>query len=132
LEEAQIRLAFHHGRFTLHYWETELPVSPRSYSRILTPARERLGESAPDEALMELESIITAARNLPPHHERDPERRHARHREAEVIRRRIAALVDSSAEVRPAIERSVRRLNGRKGDARSFDELDVLLNAQTY
>src|SRR5207302_7997586 len=43
-----------------------------------------------------------------------------------------AALVDHSAKVRTLVEASVTRLNGSVGNPRSFDELDALLNEQSY
>src|SRR5207249_4170142 len=50
----------------------------------------------------------------------------------EVVKRRLAALTAASADVGPLVEACVRRFNGNAGDPRSFDELDRLLNEQSY
>jgi (1->4)-alpha-D-glucan 1-alpha-D-glucosylmutase len=55
-----------------------------------------------------------------------------RHREKEVIKRRLAALTAASPPVRAFLERNVELFNGHSGDAHSFDLLDDLLNAQVY
>src|SRR5207302_10063278 len=130
LEQGQIRANFGQGRFCLRYYEHRLPLSTRSYGRILAPARERVERD--DEAAMELESIITAARNLPSDHDRSPARRTERHREAEVIKRRLGALVETTPAVGSAIEVALKELNGRPGDRHSFDALHELLDAQPY
>lgn len=47
-------------------------------------------------------------------------------------KRRLAALVETSAEVRGAIGLSLQEINGRRGDPRSFDKLEKLLAEQFY
>ena len=49
-----------------------------------------------------------------------------------MVKRRLAALADRSHDVAQLIASCVRRLNGRAGDAHSFDPLDRLLNEQSY
>jgi (1->4)-alpha-D-glucan 1-alpha-D-glucosylmutase len=53
-------------------------------------------------------------------------------REKEVIRRRLARLTESCEVIRMSIEETVRIFNGKRGDPRSFDFLDSLLNDQAY
>src|SRR5262245_63573192 len=69
LESGELRLAFEGGAFFIEYYESRFPVSPRSYSRILEAAIERLtersAEAEPNDPLVELQSIATAARHLP-------------------------------------------------------------------
>src|SRR5262249_10325216 len=62
----------------------------------------------------------------------DESRIRERHRETEIIRRRLSALIDSSDEVHAAVEHSRRDLNGIKGEPRSFDRLEQLLAQQAY
>src|SRR5204863_6107408 len=50
----------------------------------------------------------------------------------ESIRRRLARLVDGSAEVRAALDRGLALYNGTPGEPRSFDRLDALISAQSY
>ena len=134
LEQGKIQLAFEDGTFTLYYYQTKLPVSPDSYHGILSEALatliEALGEG--DESVLELQSIITALGYLPGTTERATDRVEERHREKEVIKRRLAVLWGSSLDVRSAIEKTVRAFNGTIGDARAFDHLDALLDLQCY
>ncbi len=130
LERGQIRVELDGGAFILRYYDTVLPLSPRTYAQVLARARERL--PGDDEAAMELESIITASRNLPADDERDPDRRAERHRETEVIKRRLAVLVETRPDVVQAVDAALDELNGRPGDRHSFDALHELLDAQPY
>src|SRR5262249_37858679 len=90
-----------------------------------------LGEHRGDD-VDELLSVLAEADHLPPRTSSRPEDAAARAREKEIVKRRLAALVDRSAAVRDLIADAVRDLNGSRGDARSFDRLDDLLNRQSY
>ncbi len=81
---------------------------------------------------MELESIITAISHLPPRTESDPALVRERQREKEVIKGRLAALVQNAPEFRAAIDASLADLNGTRGDPHSFDRLEKLLADQAY
>lgn len=134
LESQEIALEYADGGFVLRYDETRLPVAPRSWVQILThrlePLTATLGEQDPH--LQEYQSIITALSNLPPRTDTAPERIRERMREKEVIRRRLARLVEESEAIRASIEETVRIYNGKRGDPRSFDLLDRLLDEQAY
>jgi (1->4)-alpha-D-glucan 1-alpha-D-glucosylmutase len=132
LERQELRLTYSGGAFLVRYYDDALPVAPDTYADILDPAREDwLADHAGPDA-DELQSILTACRNLPSRGERDSEQIATRAREKETVKRRLAALVERSAEVDALINQSVTRLNGVAGQPRTFDELDALLNAQSY
>jgi (1->4)-alpha-D-glucan 1-alpha-D-glucosylmutase len=134
LENGEIGVVYENGAFEARYYEWRLPVAPRSWVHLLQPALQRisgvLDESNADR--MELESIITAIEHLPERNETDPERIRERMREKEVIKRRLAALLDHSAAIRAALESSLKEINGVKGDPHSFDRLEKLLEHQAY
>ena len=134
LENAELQVAYAEGSFCLHYWETELPIAPRSYSQILQPCLGALAArlEPADERLLELQSILTAISHLPTRSETAFDRIAERQREKEVIKRRLATLVEGSSEVRDALEATLRVVNGVKGQPASFDLLDALLNEQAY
>jgi (1->4)-alpha-D-glucan 1-alpha-D-glucosylmutase len=134
LENGEIHLHFEAGAFVITYYERRFPVSPRSAIAILEPACERVRAllDAGDPHLVELESIITSLRVLPPRTETDPERVRIRLREKEVAKRRLAALTEANGTVREAIEQTVVAMNGRRGDPHSFDQLEALLAHQAY
>jgi (1->4)-alpha-D-glucan 1-alpha-D-glucosylmutase len=134
LENGEIHLLYEAGAFFITYYERRFPVAPRSTLGILEPAceRVRVGLDVEDPHLVELESIITSLRVLPPRTESDPERVRVRLREKEVAKRRLAALIEASDAVREAIEQTVAGMNGRRGDPHSFDQLEALLAHQAY
>ncbi len=134
LESLHIRLAYEAGAFVVRYFENVFPVSPSGYDRILKhrlPELEQaLGAENPD--CVELLSILTAIAHLPPATTRDPGQVAERHREKEVIKRRLGTLTEQSKEVRDFVLKNVEHFNGENGNHHSFDLLDDLLNAQPY
>ncbi len=132
LESGQLRLSYESGAFFLHYWDTVLPIAPHTYDRILGYRLDALIAElgADDEHLLELESILTALGYLPATDDTDPEKMAERHREKEVIKRRIAALYDASAEVRTAIAVALDAFN--TADGAGIEMLDDLLDLQPY
>jgi (1->4)-alpha-D-glucan 1-alpha-D-glucosylmutase len=134
LENQELRLEFQDGGFRIRYHDTLLPLAPRTYRLVLEWRLDELGRTlARDDAhFIELRSILTALDHLPLQTEREPARREERQREKEVVKRRLAALVEESPEVRAFVEDNVRRFNGVKGQSRSFDRLDDLLGVQAY
>jgi (1->4)-alpha-D-glucan 1-alpha-D-glucosylmutase len=134
LESQQICLAYAAGTFTLSYFDHRFPVAPRSYGLILGHDLAELENRLPadDPALVEYQSILTAVGHLPRRTEVEPAKVAERQREKEVIKRRLAALTESSASVHEFIERNVALFNGRPGDPHSFDLMDELLEDQAY
>ena len=134
LENQELQLVYDDGRFRVSYYDRRFPIAPRSSLLILRLALEHLERELPAEAphRMEFESIMTAISNLPPRTSHDPEQNAIRHRETEVIRRRLATLSSVSVPVHRALEVAVTELNGRRGDPASFDRLEELLSDQVY
>jgi (1->4)-alpha-D-glucan 1-alpha-D-glucosylmutase len=133
LERQEITLRYVNGAFTIRYFETELPVAPGTYNRILgVNADALLDVIGNTDAGLEFLSIRTAIRHLPGRDAQAPEARAERSREKEVIKRRLARLTDTAPAVISHIERAVAAINGERGDPRSFDRLDALLSVQPY
>ena len=134
LERGELRLARDGGAFALEYFEHRFPISPRSVPRLLRhridELQAELGEA--DIQLQELLSILTALEKLAPRHEVDPGKVVERAREKEVAKRRLQALFESSPRILRHVDDAVAAFNGRPGDARSFDLLAELLDAQAY
>jgi (1->4)-alpha-D-glucan 1-alpha-D-glucosylmutase len=134
LERQEIRLAYEDGAFWLDYFDTRLPVAPRSYPSILKHDIHRLAETVSDSdpGLQELLSIVTSLERLPERTDLDPERLVERQREKEIGKRRLARLTTESADIRRHVEDNVRAFNGTPGEPASFDLLDRLLGEQGY
>src|SRR5262249_43822395 len=124
----------HEGEFSVRYADHELPLTPKSWSRILSNRLDSLVQEvgASDPSVMELQSILTALKNLPDSGEHDEDRITERYREVEVIKKRLSALVGAHSLVRAHIEANVLALNGKKEEPSSFDELDAMLGEQAY
>jgi (1->4)-alpha-D-glucan 1-alpha-D-glucosylmutase len=134
LENQEITLVYEEGRFLIRFYDHRLPVAPESSVVVLTHRLEELiaqaGTSSPP--VQEMQSIITALRNLPSRAETEPQRVEERYREKEIIRQRLASLVGDSPAIAGFLDENIRLFNGTKGDPRSFDLLDALLNDQVY
>jgi len=134
LESQSIRALYDGGGFALDSLGTHFPLAPRSWSPLLERTLVKAKETLPDTDghVLELESIITAISHLPPREDTDLARVRERQREKEVIRRRVAALVEDSDVVRTSLKEVLAVINGNKGDTHSFDSLEKLLDDQAY
>jgi len=133
LERGEFKIEFEEGAFFLRYFEAKLPLTPRSYVRLLVPALARLPDQGIEESFrLELQSIITALEYLPARTEIDPDKMAERAREKEITKRRLAGLCNQCGPVRKAIADTLTEIEGRAGDSRSFDAFDQLLNSQCY
>ena len=131
LENQELQVRFVDGAFAVEYYDQSLPLAPKSWIHLLQHNVDRL-TATDDPHVIELHSIMTALRNLPSRYEREPERVAERYREKDVVKRRLAALVEQSPAIRDYILDNVRHFNGVKGQPESFDLLDQLLNSQAY
>ncbi|HEU4684926.1 MAG TPA: malto-oligosyltrehalose synthase [Nitrospira sp.] len=133
LESQEIQVAYEGGAFHLRYADHVLPLAPKTWTHLLSYGLERLvAEGDQRMPVLELQSIVTALKNLPGREERDPERIAERDREQEVIKKRLSTLMDESETVRVLVLDNVRLFNGERGRSESFDLLDALLNEQAY
>lgn len=134
LESGELKLEYREGAFFLRYYQSLLPLEPRSYRTILTRGLDAWKETQPAdcEDVRELESIITALEHLPEHTDTEPGRSAERQREKEVIKGRLRTLTERATAVAEFIARNVLELSGTPEDLHSFDGLDKLLDAQVY
>jgi (1->4)-alpha-D-glucan 1-alpha-D-glucosylmutase len=134
LESQSIRALYDGGGFALDSLGTQFPLAPRSWAPLLETTLVKAKEKLPDTDghVLELESIITAISHLPPREDTDLARVRERQREKEVIRRRVAALVEDSDVVKTCLKEVLTIINGSKGDPHSFDSLEKLLDEQAY
>jgi len=133
LENQEIQLCFTGSEFLIRYWSHELPIAPDTYPLILEHEIEALeseiGREDPD--FQEYSSIITAFKNLPPRTELGAQEIFERNREKEINKQRLDTIVNRS-QIRAFIDNRVEVFNGKKGEYKSFDLLDRLLNEQAY
>jgi (1->4)-alpha-D-glucan 1-alpha-D-glucosylmutase len=132
LERGELQFEYAGGAFVVRYYENVVPIAPDTYGFVIQTALDPwLADHHGDDA-DELQSVLTAAAHLPPRHACNTEQMAVRAREKEVVKRRLAALVDRSPEVHSLVRSCVRMINGVRSQPRSFDRLDELLNEQSY
>ncbi len=134
LDRGELKLALEEGRFFVRYYETILPLAPRTWGRILghriDTLVESLGGEHPD--LVALKSLIAWFTTLPALTEHDADRVAVRRQQKEEGREKLVALLADSPIVRAFVEDNVRAFNGTPGDPSSMDALDALLADQAY
>jgi (1->4)-alpha-D-glucan 1-alpha-D-glucosylmutase len=134
VENQEIILEYHEGRFFIRYGDHRLPVDPKHSAMILALRLDDLISRAQsdDPHVQELQSILTALRHLPDRNELDTVQVAERYREKEIIRRRLSHIMNESRIVQRFVQENVAIYNGTKGDSKSFDLLDQLLSYQVY
>ena len=134
LEEQQLVLHFEAGTFYLTYYERRFPIAPCSYGEVLKHRLDELERrlDLDHSPFQEYQSILTSITHLPSRETTDPVKIQERHREKEIIKRRLQRLCEDSAIVREFIQENVSLFNGVRGDPHSFDLLDALLLSQAY
>src|SRR6185295_8747446 len=111
---------YHEGSFVVRYADHFVPIAPDTFGSILSNGldqwlQEHAGDVEPSD-VEELRSIITATEHLPGRSSRESELIAVRAREKEVVKRRLAALIDRSRSLSDFVSASVARINGRRGD----------------
>jgi (1->4)-alpha-D-glucan 1-alpha-D-glucosylmutase len=134
LESGAFALVVDDGRAAVRGAGLDVPVDPRELPRVfehdLDALKGRLGTEHPE--LIELQSIVSALRHLPPRTDTDPARSRERQHETEVTRERLVTLLASSPAIRQHVDAAVAALHGTPGVPKTFDALHALLDAQAY
>jgi (1->4)-alpha-D-glucan 1-alpha-D-glucosylmutase len=134
LENGQITLGFEQGAFIINYQSYRLPVGPKTAVALLEPCLTKLKESLSekDDDYLELQSITTACKNLPERSETESKRVAERHREKEIIKRRLTGLYTRNKTIKLTIDEVTKSFNGVTGDSSSFGKLHDILEKQAY
>ena len=135
LESRELEPRFEHdrGSFAIYYHEHRFPLDPRSYPRILEPARKLMSPDAlPPDARAEFESLIAAFGHLPERNSASVDETAERNRDKEVHKRRLASMCAAYPGITGAIDRAVSHLRSDPEAPLSRDALHDLLEAQAY
>lgn len=129
LEDQEIKLVMHDSNIYLQYYENYLPLNVASLISIISLNLDSLKASRSASDVTRLKQKLTKGKKvdgtagqtvtleqLDPHD----------------IESDIRALISSSLEVREHIQKNLDILNGEKGNSRSFDKLDEIINQQIY
>jgi (1->4)-alpha-D-glucan 1-alpha-D-glucosylmutase len=134
LENREIQVIYADEELKVAFYETPLPLAPRTWTMILEPAAAKLRDNLDPahEHVGELESIITALSHLADNTETDDARIRERQREKEIAKKRLSALVAASPEAAQSMNAALAEINGEPGNPRSFDRLERLLDSEAY
>ncbi len=144
LEKGELKLSFEGGSFYLNYYAVRLPINPRQYGQILSLALTELQSHEDPSAtgigslhggtyhVSELQSIMTQLEKMPPRTATDPALIAERAREKEVAKVRLEQLCTDHPPVAQAIAHAIDTIQGKPGDAKSFDRLNALIDSQAY
>ncbi|HSL91352.1 MAG TPA: malto-oligosyltrehalose synthase [Candidatus Limnocylindrales bacterium] len=134
LENQELSLCLEKSGFLVRYNRVKLPLSVKSYLRILSHRIETLEETygADSPAFRELWELIASIEHLPDLPPGDSAAATARFRKEEEIRDALWRLNQGRPEIRSFLEENIRIINGRKGNPESFEPLDRLLSEQHY
>ncbi len=134
IQAGRLKPYFDNGSFGVTINGTRLPLDPRTYGTILNPVLESYRAEAGPEAtgVLELQSITSAVRHLPPRDDPDESHKEEGLAEGVVIKRRLRELVAAEPAIAVHIERFVEQLGGSLHDSANFKALVELLEAQAY
>ena len=134
LESGKLALKYADGDFHIGYYDKVLPVDPQTVPLIFEAMGDPMtaGGAGNEDLGREFMALLVGFAELPSHDTAEGDRAVARQREAPFLRQRLKDLVERQPEIRALVEEAVRRINGHAGDARSFDALHKLLEAQAY
>jgi (1->4)-alpha-D-glucan 1-alpha-D-glucosylmutase len=119
LEAGHVQMDRVGGSFVIHYFEHELPVSPRTIDDLLGRAARRAGSA-------ELAELADIAAGLPAARLTDHAAVEQRHRLKLLLETRLASLCEDDPTVAAAVRAEVETLNS------DTDRLDELLRRQNY
>ncbi len=119
LEAGELRIERDGGLFFVRYHDHVLPIDPRSLS-------DMLGDAAESSDSSELGFLASALDYLPLPTATDRTSTRRRHRDKEVIRDKVSALIAEHPPLRRAVDAEVDLVNS------DFDRLDSLLARQNY
>ncbi len=134
LENQEIHVIYADDEFKIAFYQIPLPLAPRTWTMILDPAAAKLRDKLDPshEHVAELESIVTALSHLADNTETDDAKIRERQREKEIVKKRLSTLVAASPRAAEAIDETLVELNGERGNPRSFDRLERLLESEAY
>lgn len=125
LESGRLRLVYDADGFYIEYYDKKLPIDPRTVPLIYEPVARELRNPA-------LRNVLSGLRSLPSHSATDGESVRQRRRSISPLTEELRRLINESPEVRQLTEQAIEQLNGRPGEAHSFDALHRLLEGQVY
>ncbi|HVH86292.1 MAG TPA: malto-oligosyltrehalose synthase [Terriglobales bacterium] len=134
LEQGRLQVRNKEGELVVQYYDHDFPLDPQTLPLIfeaLGPLPEARDEASAND-LHCFGEMLEQLRSLPQHSSADPDQGKQRSRKWEQIRLQWQELLQHSTVVRQLLDRALEHVNGKPGDAGSFDLLHLLLELQVY
>jgi len=129
LENGEIQIIYDERGLSVRYYELKFPLCIASYSKFLSTDLYRLenelGKDHPDF----LRFVTLIASFQVPHNQNDPGKYHEHIDASKDV---LWRLYNSHPNIKTFIDGNLQLMNGKKGDAASFDGLDDLLSEQFF
>jgi (1->4)-alpha-D-glucan 1-alpha-D-glucosylmutase len=126
LEDGNLQVKFDDGKVRLAYYDHLMPVAPRTIPTIF-PEEKDTEYGVPAD----FRSLLKELAHIPPHETTEKSLVEQRQAQLAELKPRLDAALKSPA-LQPMLEKAAAAINGRKGDAHSFDALHALLEIQPY
>ena len=126
LEQKKIQVAFENGNALIRYYDHTFPIATRTIP-ILFPPEDDEKDGVPST----FRDLLKELAHIPPHDTTDTNLAAQRREQLAELRPRLREALLSS-ELQPLLQMAADRANGIAGNARSFDLLHSLLEAQPY
>jgi (1->4)-alpha-D-glucan 1-alpha-D-glucosylmutase len=134
LNDGELKIGLHDGRFFLHYFDHTFPIAPGTYAEILgycLPDAQRVLESGSPAAL-EWQGILAVAQSLAYGTGGTAQAAAERRIKVEGLRERLRQLLSAAPSLGACVERTLDAIDGTAGDPASFVKLEQILAAQHY
>ena len=126
LEDGSIQVKFEDGKPRIAYYDHLMPIAPRTFPTIFPESRDAEFGVPPS-----FRSLLQEFAALPPHESTEPSLVEHRRAQLKTLSPRLAEAL-RSPELSSVLARAAAAINGKKGDAHSFDALHELLELQPY
>lgn len=134
LENQEFTLTLENAGLSVRYHEWRLPLDVKSYrlvfSHRLDVLETALGAGHP--SFRRLKQFLDAMGHLPSCTVTDLGKTGKQYRERQAIKERLWRIVNTSPEIKTFLVENIALFNGKRGDPRSFELLDRLLEQQAY
>ncbi len=130
LQSGEITLKLDENGFFAKYWDTRLPLDPKSYRMILEPSLQAARTRGAAGAARELERLLAASDELPAcEYDQDCSGRHS---QKERLKADLWSTYSANPEVKAFIDEALIAASGLPSVPESFDLLDRILDEQHY
>ncbi len=126
LEAGELQVAFEDGRALLQYYDHTMPLAPRPLPMLFPQEKDEEWGVTP-----KFRALLEELKTLPPHESTDAGTVAGRRARLRELKPRLEAML-ADASLAPVLQKAAEAVNGTPGDARSFDKLHTLLEAQPY